>query len=69
MRDKSRIEFFLLDVGDIWKKHPDLRFGQIIENLRDYYYYKYGKDFYYVEEEEFLKIFKESLGINNVKKD
>ena len=38
MRDINRIEPFLKEVGEQWKKFPDLRFGQLIEILRDYNY-------------------------------
>ena len=34
MRDKHRIEPFLIEFGELWKKYPDLRFGQLVMNLQ-----------------------------------
>jgi hypothetical protein len=61
MRDRNRIEFFLIDIGDEWKKFPDLRFGQLMENLSNYNRSKYGRDLFYLEEKEFLSLYKEYM--------
>lgn len=34
MRDEHRIEPFLVELGELWKKYPDLRFGQLVMNLQ-----------------------------------
>ncbi len=33
MRDVNRIDSFLKELGDVWKAHPDLRFGQLVTIL------------------------------------
>ena len=33
MRDINRIQIVLDTLHDIWIKYPDLRFGQLIENI------------------------------------
>lgn len=33
MRDPNRIDSILQDLGEIWKKYPDMRLGQLISNL------------------------------------
>lgn len=33
MRDPDRIEPFLDALGELWKRHPDMRFGQLFMNL------------------------------------
>lgn len=55
MRDVERIDGFLIQLGEIWKKKvPDWRFGQLISNLID----DSGDPFYW-EEEYFLDKVKE----------
>lgn len=49
MRDPDRIMPFLEELGNIWRKHPDLRFGQLMTN----FFYKCGDPFYF-EEDKFL---------------
>lgn len=34
MRDRKRIEPFLAELGELWEKYPDLRFGQLVANLQ-----------------------------------
>lgn len=53
MRDPERIEPFLNKIEEIWKRFPDLRFGQLIGNVI--------KDpaLYYIEDDEFIEILKE----------
>ncbi len=50
MRDINRIEPFLEKLGEAWKKHPDLRFGQFMSIL----FGAYGKDPFYVEDDAWL---------------
>lgn len=33
MRDINRIDKLLNELGELWKKQPDMRFGQLIMNL------------------------------------
>lgn len=55
MRDTHRIYNFLFAIYEIWNfNHPDMRFGQMMEIMRE----KYG-DTFYMEEDEFLEKFKE----------
>ena len=48
MRDPDRIDKFLAELGERWKKVPDWRFGQFICNI------PFEKDPFYIEEDEFL---------------
>lgn len=53
MRNPSRIYPLLNKIGDIWIKHPELRFGQIIENIK-----RVNKidDLFYIEDNKFEKL-------------
>lgn len=33
MRSPHRIDPFLRTLGEVWKQHPDQRFGQLVMNL------------------------------------
>ena len=55
MRDINRIEPFMNELTEIWKKLPDWRFGQLIENIKRYM--KTG-DLFYVEDDKMLEILK-----------
>ena len=52
MRDAKRIRPFLETVAEVWEKHPDLRFGQLVcdvvanETMR-----------FYMEDDEMLEAF------------
>lgn len=37
MRPKERIDPFLEKFGNLWKNHPDMRFGQLVEKLVSMY--------------------------------
>ena len=52
MRDINRIDPFLKELEKLWKKCPDLRFGQIIYMLAD----GIGRDIFFPEEDEWLKV-------------
>lgn len=57
MRDINRIDNFMYEVGDLWKKNvPDWRFGQLMFN-----FISQTGDPFYLEEEDFLKKLKEYL--------
>ena len=52
MRDSKRIKPFLKELEDVWKKNPDLRFYQLISAITE------GKDLFYMEDKDFLKLIK-----------
>ena len=53
MRDINRIDKFLEELGKYWKKVPDWRFGQLIENV-----YRISEiDPFFLEEEQSLELF------------
>ncbi len=57
MRDPNRIDNFMYELGEIWKKElPDWRFGQLIFNFISVY----GDPFYW-EEDVFLENVKEYI--------
>lgn len=58
MRDIKRIEPFLKDIEKVWKKHPDLRFMQMINNVMA----SYRSDLFFIEEEDFIKMLKGYYG-------
>jgi len=45
MRDPERIDRILQEIGDIWRKYPDMRLGQLIGNVLE------GTALYYVEDD------------------
>ena len=51
MRDVNRIPDFLKTVEEVWRKYPDMRFGQLVVNVL-------GVDPFYVEDEESKQMFK-----------
>ena len=57
MRDVNRIDKFLEEFGELWKKYPDLRFSQIVCNLQRYI----GNDGFYLEEEDYIQKLKDFL--------
>lgn len=58
MRDQKRIDEVLETLGRIWKKHPDMRMFQLLENLfgcdRDT-----GKCKFHIEDDKVLERLKE----------
>lgn len=53
MRDPNRIDPILQAIGEYWKQHPDMRLGQLIENLA----YMAGEtdDAFYVEDGKLME--------------
>ncbi len=53
MRDPNRIAPFLKEFEELWKKHPDTRFGQLVMILQG----KLGTlpDPFYTEDDEMLE--------------
>ena len=56
MRDEKRIDNVLNELAIIWKKVPDWRFFQLLQNIG----FTPDKDFFYLEDDDFLKILKET---------
>lgn len=53
MRDPNRIPYIMALIAQGWYKMPDLRIGQIFENLKRYS----GKDdLFYMEDDEFIQL-------------
>lgn len=58
MRDTNRINKILEQIGEVWKRFPDLRLGQLILNVLQ------DPALYYVEDDalvDYLKKFYEAL--------
>lgn len=55
MRDPNRIDVFCKQLAEYWKAVPDWRFGQLVSNI----YSQTSKDFFYIEDEESIKLFAE----------
>ena len=53
MRDRKRIEPFLTELGELWEKYPDLRFGQLVTNLQATI--SKNSDTFYTEDDQMLK--------------
>lgn len=53
MRNPDRIDPFLKELGEYWKKVPDWRFGQLIVNVLGVS----AKDPFFLEEKETLEVF------------
>lgn len=51
MRDIDKI---LAEIGEIWKKHPELRLGQLIDNVL-----LQEEDLYYISDTKLLERLKE----------
>lgn len=49
-RSEAHIEDFLSVLGAVWKKHPKLRFGQLVVNVL-------GKDPFYIEDDKATECF------------
>jgi len=62
MRDINRIDKFLKELGDYWKKVPDWRFGQFICNV-------VSCDPFYMEEEDFIEMVKKFFEEARTNKD
>lgn len=60
MRDPNRLDNFYEEFKDIHRKHfPDWRFGQLISNFFGWIVSTKGRDIFFPEEEEMLKLFRE----------
>ena len=61
MRDSKRIKSFCIELAELWSNWPDLRFGQIMSNISKYVQFEHGKDIFYLEDDELMKILREQL--------
>ena len=52
MRNPERIPVILKRIGEVWKRFPDWRFGQLMSNFESWY----GKDIFFPEDEEFVEL-------------
>ena len=60
MRDPNRLENFYEKFKELHKTYcPDWRFGQLIINFMSWYYKKYKRDIFYIEEDKIIKYINE----------
>lgn len=55
MRSKARIDPVIEKLREVWKNHPDMRFGQLIMNIAPIRYINGSVDIWYMEEDELLE--------------
>lgn len=55
MRDPKRIKPLLTELSEQWKKFPDWRFGQLIENIKRFYGVD---DLFFIEDDKMLELIK-----------
>lgn len=60
MRDITRIPRMIKVIEDLWLRAPDMRFGQLIENLRDFSGYE---DLFYLEDDSFEQLCKDFIDV------
>ncbi len=51
MRDINRIKPTLKKIEEIWKQYPDLRLGQLLENVS----MEYNSSLFFMEDEDLLR--------------
>ena len=61
MRDPNRIYEFIKVLTEAWANNPDLRFGQIIENIKRY---SNKSDLFYLEDEDMLQIIRDYFDLD-----
>ena len=62
MRDANRLDSFYDNLKNIHKNYiPDWRFGQFIMNFMSWYYTKYKRDCFYIEEDKMIKYIEEFI--------
>ena len=59
MRDPTRTRKILCEIHRVWKRCPDMRFGQLVDNLYTKFYNDAHicrpKDFFNTEDDEFYE--------------
>lgn len=58
MRDQKRITPLLTELSEQWKKFPDWRFGQLIENIKRFYGVD---DLFFIEDDKMLELIKDFM--------
>ena len=58
MRDPKRITLLLTELSEQWKKFPDWRFGQLIENIKRFYGVD---DLFFIEDDKMLELIKDFM--------
>ena len=58
MRSPDRLFNFYSTLAAMHREVPDLRFGQLMFSFNRWHEWEYGKDIFYLEEDEFLERFK-----------
>lgn len=61
MRNQNRLYHFYNELMQIHMNHPDIRFGQLINNFTRWLAREKDRDIFYLEEDDFLKLFKEYM--------
>lgn len=61
MRDINRLDKFYDELKRIHKYVLDWRFGQFIMNFMSWYYTKYKRDCFYIEEDKMIKYIEEFI--------
>lgn len=61
MRDINRIKPFCNELAELWSKHSDLRFGQIMSNIARHMQMEHRRDMFFMEEDELMEVLKEQL--------
>lgn len=56
MRDPKRIDKMILMLKEIWLMNPDLRMGQLMDNLSDYAEAQDKTSIFYLEDDKMEKI-------------
>lgn len=66
MRDQNRTYDFCKELATIWSEEfPDWRFGQLMYNFIVWCTNTKKCDIFFVEEKEFMELFKEFSGVKN----
>lgn len=60
-RDPERIKPFLKKLRAVWKKHPDMRFWQLLQWIEHKAHEKYGGDVFFYEEDRTEEILDQLL--------
>lgn len=61
MRDINRLDNFYNELKEIHKELPDWRFGQLVMNFFGWFYEKYHRDAFYIEDFQILIYFKKFI--------
>lgn len=65
MRDPNRLYQLYEELMEEHLKIPDLRFGQFIMNFQSWFYQKYKRDVFYIEDYNIISYIKEF--VNEIK--